>query len=131
MQLTFVNEQGASFSIEIDPNMELENVIALLASDTGLPESETLILYNGRALSNPKATMVQLGVPDNAMLLVGRRSTFMQAQSQQQPSQDLETMRLSILGNPELLQRLQGVCLPLNSPSIPSRFTRFKGNTRL
>lgn len=30
MQLTFVNDLGDSFVMEIDPNMELENVMALL-----------------------------------------------------------------------------------------------------
>lgn len=33
MHLTFVNEQGQSFAIEIDQNMELENVTALLSVD--------------------------------------------------------------------------------------------------
>lgn len=30
MELTFITELGQSFVIEIDPNMELENVMALL-----------------------------------------------------------------------------------------------------
>ncbi len=35
MQLTFVNDMGQSFVVEIDPNMELENVTALLEVDVG------------------------------------------------------------------------------------------------
>jgi DNA damage-inducible protein 1 len=33
MQLTFVNDLGNSFVVEIDPNMELENVMALLEAE--------------------------------------------------------------------------------------------------
>lgn len=33
MELTFVNDFGQSFVVEIDPNMELENVMALLEAE--------------------------------------------------------------------------------------------------
>lgn len=33
MELTFVNDLGHSFVVEIDPNMELENVMALLEAE--------------------------------------------------------------------------------------------------
>ena len=33
MELTFVTELGQSFVVEIDPNMELENVMALLEAE--------------------------------------------------------------------------------------------------
>lgn len=33
MELTFVNDLGQSFIIEIDPNMELENIMALLEAE--------------------------------------------------------------------------------------------------
>ncbi len=33
MELTFVNDLGHSFIVEIDPNMELENVMALLEAE--------------------------------------------------------------------------------------------------
>ena len=33
MELTFVNDLGQSFVVEIDPNMELENVMALLEAE--------------------------------------------------------------------------------------------------
>lgn len=33
MELTFMTELGQSFVIEIDPNMELENVMALLEAE--------------------------------------------------------------------------------------------------
>jgi hypothetical protein len=33
MELTFVTDLGQSFTIEIDPKMELENVMALLEAE--------------------------------------------------------------------------------------------------
>jgi hypothetical protein len=33
MQITFVTDVGESYVLEIDPNMELENIMALLEAD--------------------------------------------------------------------------------------------------
>jgi DNA damage-inducible protein 1 len=37
MELTFVNDLGQSFVVEIDPNMELENVMVLLEAEVSVP----------------------------------------------------------------------------------------------
>jgi DNA damage-inducible protein 1 len=37
MRLTFVNDLGQTFAVEIDPNMELENVMALLEAEVSDP----------------------------------------------------------------------------------------------
>ena len=42
MELTFVTELGESFVVEIDPNMELENVMALLEAEVRLLSSDNL-----------------------------------------------------------------------------------------
>ena len=39
MELTFVTELGQSFFIEIDPGMELENVMVLLEAEVHCPFS--------------------------------------------------------------------------------------------
>ena len=36
MELTFVNDLGQTFTVEIDPSMELENVMALLEAEVSL-----------------------------------------------------------------------------------------------
>jgi hypothetical protein len=36
MRITFVTDLGATYSIEIDPKMELENVMALLEAEVGV-----------------------------------------------------------------------------------------------
>jgi hypothetical protein len=92
MQLTFVNDLGQTYSVDIDPDMELENVMALLEAEvsyhlqggqsdlmhflaiqSGIPVNEQSISHEGRELNNTKATMKGLGVRDNAMLLLRRK----------------------------------------------------------
>ena len=36
MKITFVTELGETFSVEIDPSMELENVMALLEAEVSI-----------------------------------------------------------------------------------------------
>ena len=92
MRLTFVTDLGQTYTVEIDPKMELENVMALLEAEvsdsmnnvspklrsffvdkSGIPVAEQSISYDGRELSNAKATMEGLGVADDAMLLIRRK----------------------------------------------------------
>lgn len=103
MELTFVNDFGQTFVIEIDPNMELENVMALLEVESGIPVTEQSISYEGRDLSNPKATMRECGVGENAMLLLRRKVNV----AGRSGEQDSEMMRLQILGDPDLMNQLR------------------------
>ncbi|KAI0328221.1 hypothetical protein GY45DRAFT_1020488 [Cubamyces sp. BRFM 1775] len=103
MELTFVTELGQSFVVEIDPNMELENVMALLEAESGIPVAEQSLSYEGRDLSNPKATMRESGVGDHAMLLL-RRKVQVAGRSVEQ---DAEMMRLQLLGDPALMNQLR------------------------
>ncbi|KAK0461688.1 snare binding protein [Desarmillaria tabescens] len=104
MELTFVNDLGHSFVIEIDPQMELENVMALLEAESGIPVSEQHISHEGRHLNDPKATIQQLGVADKAMLLL--RRTVANPAGAAVP-QDDEMMRLQLLGDPSLMRELR------------------------
>ncbi|KAH9062667.1 hypothetical protein EDB87DRAFT_247250 [Lactarius vividus] len=97
MRLTFVDDLGQTYSVDIDPDMELENVMALLEAES--------ISHEGRELNNTKATMKGLGVRDNAMLLLRRRV----AASGRAEQQDAETIRLQILGDPQLMRQLEEV----------------------
>jgi DNA damage-inducible protein 1 len=102
MRLTFVNDLGQTYSVDIDPDMELENVMALLEAESGIPINEQSISHEGRELNNAKATMKGLGVRDNAMLLLRRRV----AVGGRRAEQDAETIRLQILGDPQLMREL-------------------------
>ncbi|KAH9006784.1 hypothetical protein EDB86DRAFT_7086 [Lactarius hatsudake] len=55
MRLTFVDDLGQTYSVDIDPDMELENVMALLEAESGIPVNEQSISHEGRELNNTKA----------------------------------------------------------------------------
>lgn len=103
MRLTFVNDFGQTYSVDIDPDMELENVMALLEAESGIPVNEQSISHEGRELNNTKATMKGLGVRDNAMLLLRKKITV----GGRRAEQDAETIRLQILGDPPLMRQLE------------------------
>jgi len=115
-----VTDLGQSFTIEIDPKMELENVMALLEAESGIPPTEQSISYEGRELSNEKATMEGLGVSGNAVLHLRRKISV----AGRTAEQDAEMMRLQILGNPELMRSLQETQpeLAAAATSNPRRF---------
>ncbi|KAF9555359.1 hypothetical protein CPC08DRAFT_135121 [Agrocybe pediades] len=105
MELTFVNDLGQTFVVEIDPNMELENVMALLEAESGIPVTEQALHYEGRELSNPKATIRGLGVQgENAMIVLRRKVASVGGRTIEQ---DAEMMRLQLLGDPTLMAQLR------------------------
>ncbi|KAI0268227.1 hypothetical protein BC834DRAFT_682250 [Gloeopeniophorella convolvens] len=117
MRLTFVNDLGQSFVVEIDPDMELENVMALLEAESGLPASEQSISFDGRELSNPKSTMLELGLGEDAILLLRRKVVV----AGRAGAQDAEMMRLQLLGNPSLMRQLQAI---QRWPLLPNQIPR-------
>jgi len=130
MELTFVTDLGQSFVVDIDPSMELENVMALLEAESGIPIAEQSLSFNNRELNAPKSTMRELGVEgDNAMLLL-RRKVF--NPTGRPVEQDSEMMRLQLLGNPSLMRELQETQpeLATAAQSDPQRFAELLRQTR-
>lgn len=103
MRLTFVNDMGQSFVIEIDPQMSLEDIMALLEAESDIPANEQSISFEGIDLNRPKSTMAELGVGNDAVLVLRRKVTV----AGRAAEQDSEMMRLQILGDPELMRQLQ------------------------
>jgi len=106
MKLTFVTDLGQTYTVEIDPKMRLEDVMALLEAESGLPPSEQSISYDGRELNNAKATMEEeLGPASDVMLLLRRKISV----AGRTVEQDAEMIRLQILGDPNLMRELHAV----------------------
>lgn len=128
MELTFLNDLGQSFVVEIDPNMELENVMALLEAESGIPVGEQSISYEGRDLNNPKATMKECRIGENAVLLLRRKVQV----GGRTIEQDTEMMRLQILGDPNLMRQLQETQpeMAAAAQSNPARFAELLRRTR-
>ncbi|PSR81030.1 hypothetical protein PHLCEN_2v6561 [Hermanssonia centrifuga] len=128
MELTFLTDLGQPFVVEIDPNMELENVMALLEAESGISVHEQSISHEGRDLSNPKATMRESGIGDHAVLLL-RRKVQVAGRTMEQ---DAEMMRLQLLGDPNLMRQLQQTQpeIAQAAQSDPARFAELLRQTR-
>ncbi|KAL5527485.1 hypothetical protein ACEPAG_6276 [Sanghuangporus baumii] len=128
MRLTFVNDMGQSFVIEIDPQMSLEDIMALLEAESGIPANEQSISLDGHDLNRPKATMVELGVGDDAVLVLRRKITV----AGRSLEQDAEMMRLQILGDPELMRQLRESQPEIAEAAVnnPRRFEELLRQTR-
>ncbi|KAF5387606.1 hypothetical protein D9615_000733 [Tricholomella constricta] len=130
MELTFVTDLGQPFVVEIDPNMELENVMALLEAESGIPVAEQSISFKDRELNAPKSTMRELGVDGHNAILLLRRKVPNPAGPPVE--QDSEMMRLQILGDPNLMRQLQETQpeLAAAAQSNPQRFAELLRQTR-
>jgi hypothetical protein len=58
MELTFVTDIGQTFVVDIDPSMELENVMALLEAEV---RTRSLSFLPGSSLTLVTMTMINLG----------------------------------------------------------------------
>ncbi|BGP00857.1 DNA damage-inducible protein 1 [Rhodotorula toruloides] len=110
--LTVATEDGATFSVDVGLDMELENLMALLEADSSIPVDDQLVFHNGRRLTGFKESLDSYGVKENDMLLLRQKSND-PASSQQAHvagrniAQDAETMRRQVLGNPQVMADLR------------------------
>ncbi|RXW25737.1 hypothetical protein EST38_g24 [Candolleomyces aberdarensis] len=113
--------------------MELENVMALLEAESGVPVAEQSISYEDRELTNPKATIRELGVQgESAMLVLRKKVAPNVAGAGRAMQQDSEMMRLQLLGDPDLMRQLDQAQpeLAAAARSDPARFAELLRNTR-
>jgi len=128
MQITFVTDMGESYPVEIDSQMEIENIMALLEAESGIPTAEQSISFEGRELDNPKATIRDYGIGNDAFLLL-RRKVVVAGRSGEQ---DAEMMRLQLLGDADLMRQLRATQPELvdAAQNNPARFVELLRHTR-
>ncbi|KAF9906914.1 DNA damage-inducible protein 1 [Linnemannia zychae] len=145
MRVSILTDQGDLHTIEVDSQMELENIKALLEADCNIPVEEQALFHNEIELQDPKSTLEGNNVAADDILTLRRRikkqrmtniaSVGAGASSRPgvRPGQiaqgggdphDAEQIRQHILTNPEVLRQLQG-----NQPELaeaaqnnPNRF---------
>ncbi|KAF9135888.1 DNA damage-inducible protein 1 [Mortierella sp. 14UC] len=145
MRVSILTDQGDLHTIEVDSQMELENIKALLEADCNIPVDEQALFHNEVELQDPKSTLEGNNVAADDILTLRRRikkqrmtniaSVGAGAGSRPgvRPGQiaqgggdphDAEQIRQHILTNPDVLRQLQG-----NQPELaqaaqndPNRF---------
>ncbi|KAG0298551.1 DNA damage-inducible protein 1 [Linnemannia gamsii] len=145
MRVSILTDQGDLHTIEVDSQMELENIKALLEADCSIPAEEQALFHNEVELQDPKSTLEGNNVAPDDILTLRRRIKKPRmtniasvgagagsgpavrpgqiAQGGGDPH-DAEQIRQHILSNPSVLRQLQG-----NQPELaeaaqndPNRF---------
>jgi len=119
MRLTFATDDQA-YSVDVDPEMELGDMMALLEAESGIPTSQQAIFLGAKHLNNPKATLQSYGIKDDDMLMLRdtqapstSRGLSSSSVSQQQSSSagdvnsPAEIARGQLLANADLMQQLR------------------------
>ncbi|GAA6015574.1 hypothetical protein JCM10207_008132 [Rhodosporidiobolus poonsookiae] len=126
--LTVATEGGDTFNLDVDLSMELENVLALLEADSGIPVDDQLLFFSGRQLTATKDSLESYGVKANDMLLLRQKSNDPSASpavAGRNVDQEFETMRRQVMGNPQLMEQLRG-SNPELADAVQSNPTKFR-----
>ncbi|KAG0281959.1 DNA damage-inducible protein 1 [Linnemannia exigua] len=73
MRVSILTDQGDLHTIEVDSQMELENIKALLEADCNIPVEEQALFHNEVELQDPKSTLEGNNVAPDDILTLRRR----------------------------------------------------------
>ncbi|KAG0201917.1 DNA damage-inducible protein 1 [Mortierella sp. GBA30] len=73
MRVSILTDQGDLHTIEVDSQMELENIKALLEADCNIPAEEQVLFHNEIELKDPKSTLEGNNVVQDDILTLRRR----------------------------------------------------------
>ncbi|TPX55445.1 hypothetical protein PhCBS80983_g05303 [Powellomyces hirtus] len=128
MRIHISDEDGLVHSLDVDGNMELENLRALIEAEMSTPFDQQVLSHNGKALMDPKTTLLAAGIRQDDMLLVQRRQVPRKGASgsEQTPQNVAETVRQQILADPYMLRQLtsQNPALAEAAMNSPAEFQR-------
>ncbi|KAI5476471.1 DNA damage-inducible v-SNARE binding protein Ddi1 [Pseudohyphozyma bogoriensis] len=108
--LTIATEDGTTFNIDVDLEMELENIMALLEAESGIPTEDQLLFYSGKQITGNDSTLASYNVQPDDMLLLRQKSNAPAASGSvagRSIEDDSETMRRQLLGNPQMMASLR------------------------
>eukprot|EP00128_Syssomonas_multiformis_P017976 Colp12_sorted_trinity150504_noHs@9112 len=74
--LVHLSVEGGSVemvSLEVGPDMELQDLAALAEIETGIPITEQIMLYEGRQLARMQESLASIGLKDNDLILLARQ----------------------------------------------------------
>ncbi|KAF9353298.1 DNA damage-inducible protein 1 [Mortierella sp. AD094] len=74
MRVSILTDTGDIHTIEVDSQMELENIKALLEADCNIPAEDQVLIHNNVELQDPKSTLEANNVAPDDILTLQRRS---------------------------------------------------------
>ncbi|KAG0151517.1 hypothetical protein CROQUDRAFT_26460, partial [Cronartium quercuum f. sp. fusiforme G11] len=114
MRITFIIDGVEDpFGLDLDASITLEDLGALLEIELRIPASEQQVFYHGKRLTQPlSTTLAACGINSDEMLEL-KRVTASSSQSDLSAvaggniANDVDRMRLQILGDPQLMAQLR------------------------
>ncbi|CAG8768879.1 30315_t:CDS:2 [Gigaspora margarita] len=103
MKISVITEAGEIHNIEVDSQIELENLKALIEAETGIPPADQIISYHDKELTDPKKTLEQYSVLENDMLLIRKNQSHTIPRD---GAPEIELMRQQILNDPQISRQL-------------------------
>lgn len=124
MRLSITDELGNINGLEVDADMELVNLKALIESELNIPTQHQMLVLNGNQLTNNSASLKTCGIRNDDIILV--RSLSNSTPNLAQNLSESERTRLAINGNPQmrsnLLLQFPQLERALNDPVAFERF---------
>lgn len=120
MKITFTTESAEVHELEVDSQMELENIKALIETMTGIAPADQILFHHEQELTDPKKTLEQYGVIQDDILFLKKSPS-----SNQPSSTAAEHISQFVLSRPDLMQQLLQLQPELADAALndPSRFT--------
>ncbi|KAI8986314.1 hypothetical protein BDB01DRAFT_785139 [Pilobolus umbonatus] len=102
MLITVTTDGEDIYNLEIDSQMAIEDLKALLEAESGIDTSQQHLHYHGLELTESKKTLEEYQIGQNEIIHMQRRQTSA-------GNLDFDVMRQHVLRDPRLLQQLENV----------------------
>ncbi|KAI8376340.1 ubiquitin-related domain-containing protein [Radiomyces spectabilis] len=126
MRIIVTSETDEIYNLEIDAQMAIEDLKALLEVESGTSPEQQILYHNGQPLTEPKKTLEEYGVTQDELILMRQKSSLEAINANAgsgNPNFDL--MRQHVVRDPRLLQQLANTNPELARAALndPARFS--------
>ncbi|KAI9001980.1 hypothetical protein BC832DRAFT_128860 [Gaertneriomyces semiglobifer] len=104
MRIHLTDEEGNVHTLEVDAQLKVADLAALIEAEMRVPAAQQQVLHNGNELVDKQQSIHEAGIRSEDMLLVTGRPV---ASGTGNRSQDIaETVRQQLLADPQMLRQL-------------------------
>ncbi|CAO3648814.1 unnamed protein product [Mucor fragilis] len=107
MLLTVTTDGEEMYNLDIDNQMAIEDVKALLEAESGVPPQSQHLFFSGKELNEAKKTLEEYGVGKNEIIHMQQSAPQQQGQASSSNDSNFDLMRQHVLRDPRLLQQLE------------------------
>ncbi|KAI7857351.1 hypothetical protein BDC45DRAFT_30271 [Circinella umbellata] len=129
MRIVVTTETDDLYNLEIDSQMAIEDLKALLETESGVPPEQQDLYHNGQLLNEAKKLLEEYGVGQDDLILMRRKPTAASSgaggEDAMASNPNFDLMRQHVLRDPRLLQQLANTNPELARAALndPARFS--------